>query len=187
MRMEDSKIIELYWSRNESAIGETNIKYGRLLHSIALNILSNHEDSEECVSDTYSKAWSMIPPQMPNSLTAYLGRIVRNLSINRWHQNRAQKRYKGAELLLSELSDCLPTSDNVEKVIEAKELSEMISDWLYTLSQDDRVLFLRRYWFGDSLNKLADECGTTPNKLAGRIYRLRQGLKNILEKEGIFL
>lgn len=181
--MEDLQIIKLYWSRDEAAIKETNTKYGRLLHTIALNILSNYEDSEECVSDTYCNAWNAMPPQKPNSLKAYLGRIVRNLSINRWYEHRAQKRYNGADVLLSELSDCVPSTKNVEKEIEAKELSEVISDWLCTLSQDERVLFLRRYWFGDSVNKLAGECGTTPNKLAGRMYRLRQSLKKAIEKE----
>lgn len=185
--MEDLQIIKLYWLRDEAAIIETNTKYGRLLHTIANNILSDYEDSEECVSDTYCNAWNAIPPQKPNSLASYLGRIVRNLSINRWHEHRAQKRYNGADVLLSELSECVPSINNVEKEIESNELSEVISDWLFTLSQDDRVLFLRRYWFGDSVNKLADECGTTPNKLAGRMYRLRQSLKKALEKEDILL
>jgi RNA polymerase sigma-70 factor (ECF subfamily) len=185
--MEDLQIIKLYWLRDEEAIKETHTKYGRLLHTIALNILLNHEDSEECVSDTYSKAWNAMPPQKPNSLAAYLGRIVRNLSINCWYEHRAQKRCNGADVLLSELSDCVPSTTNVEKEIEINELSEVISDWLCTLSQDDRVLFLRRYWFGDSVNKLAGECGTTPNKLAGRMYRLRQSLKKSLEKEDVLL
>ncbi len=182
--MDDLQIIKLYWSRDEEALKETNTKYGRLLHSIALNILSNHEDSEECVNETYLKAWNAIPPQKPDSLTAYLGRIVRNLSINRWHENRAKKRYDGADALLSELSDCIPSLNSVEREIEAKELTRVISEWLCTLPQDDRVLFLRRYWFGDPINKLARECGTTPAKLSGRMYRLRQRLKDALEREG---
>ena len=103
--MEDWQIIEQYWSRNEAAIQETDKKYGRLLHSITWNILSNTEDSEECVSETYLKAWNSMPPEKPCSLAAYLGRMARNLSINRWHEKRAQKRYNGAEMLLSELSD----------------------------------------------------------------------------------
>ena len=185
--MEDLDIIALYWSRDEAAIRETSKKYGHLLYGIAFNILSNHEDSEECINDTYCKAWNVIPPEKPNSLSAYLGRIVRNTSINLWYKNRAQKRYNGAEVILSELSDCVPANSTVENEIEAKVLSEVISDWLYLQSQDDRVLFMRRYWFGDSLKKLADECGTTPNKLAGRMYRLRQGLKNVFEKEGVML
>ena len=185
--MEDLKIIELYWLRDESAIEETNIKYGRLLHSIAYNILSNYEDSQECTNDTYYKAWDSIPPQKPQYFAAYLGRIVRNFSINLWHKNRAKKRYGGVELLISELSDCIATSDTVEKEIETKEISECINNWLYTLLQDDRVLFLRRYWFGDSLKSLAKESGTSPDKLAGRMYGLRQSLKDALEKEEIFL
>lgn len=185
--MEDMQIIKLYWSRDETAIQETNTKYGRLLHSIAFNILSNHEDSEECVSDTYNKVWDIIPPQEPDSLTAFLGRIVRNLSINRWHKNRSQKRYNGAQVSLSELSECIPVSNNVEETMDAKELSEFISDWLCTLSQDNRVLFLRRYWFGDTLDTLACECNTTPNKLAARMYRLRQNLKTAMEKGGVLL
>ena len=106
--MEDFQIIELYNARIERAIGETDAKYGRMLHSIAMNILSNHWDSEEVVNDTYGKAWNAIPPEKPNFLGAYLGRITRNLSINRWHEQRAKKRYNGAELLLSELGDCVP-------------------------------------------------------------------------------
>ena len=113
--------------------------------------------------------------------------MVRNLSINRWHKNRAQKRYNAAEVLLSELSDCVPASNSVEKAVDKKELSEFISDWLCTLSQENRVLFLRRYWFGDSIKKLAYECNTTQIKLAARMYRLRQNLKTAMEKEGVLL
>ena len=184
--MEDTQIIELYWNRNQLAIKEGSEKYGRMLKGISLSILSNHEDTEECVSDTYMKAWDTIPPQRPNSLSAYLGRITRNLSINRWHERRAKKR-GGDSLLLSELSDCIPSSACVEAEIELGELTEIISKWLCSLSRDERVLFLRRYWFGESLNTLADECLTTPNKLAGRMYRLRERLKLALEREGISL
>lgn len=183
--MEDREIINLYWSRNEAAIGQTHTKYGRLLHSISYNILSNHEDSQECVNDTYQKAWNAMPPQRPDSLTAFLGRIVRNLSINCWHKARAQKRSNGAKELLLELAECVPDKNNVEKVIEARELSEFISDWLCTLSQENRVLFLRRYWYGVPLKRLAHEYGTTPSKLGSRMYRLRQELKVTLEKEGV--
>lgn len=185
--MDDLQIIELYNNRNETAIRETHGRYGRMLHGIAFNILSNHLDSEEIVSDTYVKAWGSIPPQQPNFLGAYLGRITRNLSINRWHKQRAKKRYDSAEVLLSELNDCVPSSDTVEAEIETKELAEVINCWLDTLPPDDRILFLRRYWFGDAVNELAKECATSPNKLAGRLYRLRQSLKKALEMEGISL
>lgn len=185
--MEDSQIINLYWSRDQAAIHETDIKYGRMLETISYNILSNHEDCKECINDTYYNVWNAIPPKRPNSLTAYLGRIVRNLSINRWHQQRAQKRYNGIEVMLSELSDCVPSKDNIETDIETKELAKSISNWISGLAIDDRVLFLRRYWFGDSLNNLAEESKTTPNKLAGRMYRLRQSLKKSLEREDVYL
>ncbi|HKL10384.1 MAG TPA: sigma-70 family RNA polymerase sigma factor [Clostridia bacterium] len=185
--MDDSKIIELYWLRDEAAICETDKKYGRLLHSITLNILSKFEDAEEIVSDTYRKAWNIMPPQRPKFLSAYLGRIARNLSINLWQKNRAQKRYSGVEILISELTDCIPLSLSVEQEIEGRELTETINFWLLSIPADDRVLFIRRYWFGDTLINLAAECGTTPNKLAGRIYRLRKRLRKFLESEGIFI
>lgn len=185
--MEDIKIIELYNARNESAINETDTKYGRMLKGIAMNILSNHWDSEEVVNDTYVRAWNAIPPAKPNYLGAYLGRITRNLSINRWHEQRAKKRNSSAELLISELSDCVPAMQTVETVIETKELAKVIDCWLSTLSTDNRILFLRRYWFGDTVNSLAKECGTSANKLAGRLFRLRQSLKIALEKEGLSL
>jgi len=187
MHMEDIQIIELYNARIETAISETDNKYGRMLYGIALNILSNHWDSEEVVNNTYIKVWNAIPPERPNSLGAYLGRITRNLSINRWHEQRAKKRYNGAEMLLSELSDCVPTAQTVETVIEVRELAQVIDRWLGTLSTDNRVLFLRRYWFGDAVDLLARECETSANKMAGRLYRLRQSLKKALEMEGISL
>lgn len=183
--MEDFQIIELYWSRKEEAIQETDTKYGKLLSYISYNIVSNYEDSEECVNDTYGKAWDSIPPQRPNNLSAYLGRIVRNLSINRWHENHAKKRGSGADILLSELSECIPASQTVEREIEESILIDSIVKWLKGLPKEDRVLFVRRYWYGDSLEVLAGK--TTPNKLAGKLFRLRQKLKMELEREGIWI
>lgn len=185
--MDDLEIIELYWERNERAIKETNTKYERLLYKISYNILSNHEDSQECVNDAYVKAWKSIPPERPRSFTAYLGRIVRNLSIDYWNKNRAQKRYSGGDILLSELQDCIPSSNTVWAEIESKILSEIISNWLYTLPKEDRILFVRRYWYGDSIKELALRTDTTPNKLASHMYRLRYNLKNMLEKEEVLL
>ena len=187
--MDDLQIIELYWLRDEDAISESGAKYGHMLKRISLNILSNHEDSEECVNDTYEKAWNTMPPHHPNCLSAFLGRITRNLSINRWHENHTKKRggAAGADVLLSELSDCIPASQTTEAEIDLSIVTEVIAKWLSSLSQDDRVLFLRRYWFGDTLKALAEESLTTPVKLAGRIYRLRKKLKETLEKEEILL
>ena len=183
--MEDTQIIALFWSRNETAIQAATKKYGRLLHSIAYHILADHEDSEECVNDACFTAWQTIPPQNPVSLTAYLGRLVRNRSINRWQEKHAQKRYAGTEILLSELGECVPSTETVEQETDAHDLSVFISEWLIQQSKDDRVLFLRRYWFGDSVKSLALQCGTAANKLAARLYRLRQNLKNAMENEGI--
>ena len=185
--MDDLKIIELYWERNENAIIETENKYGRLLYKISFNILSNNEDSKECVNDTYIRIWKSVPPERPRSLTAYLGRIIRNISIDYLKQNRAQKRYSGGDLLLSELEDCIPSRNTVWGEIETKALSRLISDWLNTLPKEDRILFVRRYWYGDSVKELASAIGTTPNKLARRMYRLRSNLKDFLEKEEVTL
>lgn len=183
--MEDAQIIALYWERNEAAITESHQKFGEMLQRISFGILENQEDSEECVNDTYQKAWDSIPPQQPLKLAAYLGRITRNLSINRWHEGRARKR--GGGMLLHELSDCIPSPACVETEVEDAFLSEVIGQWLRSLPRDDRVLFLRRYWFGNSLEDLASVCGTTPGKLAGRMFRLRKKLKSTLEKEEIGL
>ena len=182
--MEDKQIIDLYFVRDEAAIAETARKYGRFCSSVALNILSNRGDADECVNDTYLQAWTSIPPQRPDKLGAWLGRVVRNIAINLWNKNHRQKRYAGMEQLLSELEDCIPAMGTVEHVMEEKELAEAIDAWLATLERDDRVLFLRRYWNGEMVNKLAEECGLTPGKLAKRMYRLRQSLRSALERDG---
>ena len=184
--MDDLKIVELYWKRDQSAVSETDIKYGKTLKRISGSILQNPEDSEECVDDTYMKAWDSMPPQRPGKLIAYLGRITRNISINRWHEKHAAKR-GGTDMIITELTDCIPSSKSIETEIEAKELTAVITGWLNVLSREERILFLRRYWFGISLNDLAVECSTTPNKLAGRMFRLRESLKTALEKEGVSL
>lgn len=183
--MEDSQIIALYWQRSEQAISETAQKYGGFCHRIAMNILSRHEDAEECVNDTYHAAWNQIPPARPMSLPAYLGRIVRNISISLFRANQAQKRNRGMEILLSELEDCLPAAENVETAMERKQLGMAISRWLDSLSQTDRVLFVRRYWYGDSVQGLAKETGCSPGQMAQRMRRLRLRLRAALEQEGV--
>ncbi len=179
--MEDSRIIELYWNRNEDAIEETDRQYGGMLTRMAEAILHDRQDSEECVSDTYLQAWNNIPPTRPVKLLAYLGRITRNLALKRYRHNHAQKR--GAPLLLQELSECIPTTHSVEQACDSRWLTAVIDGWLQTLSPEDRVLFVRRYWFGESLDTLANDRATTPNKLAGKLFRLRQKLRTALEKE----
>ncbi len=183
--MDDSGIIELYYAREEQAIKETDIKYGPFCRAIALNILSVREDAEECVNDTWHVAWNRMPPDLPQSLKAFLGRITRNLSISRFRANRAQKRYDGMEILLSELDDCVPDVCGVEEVADANELSELISKWLNGLHVDDSTLFVRRYWYGEAVKDLARKWNCTPNKMAQRMLILRRDLKAFLEKEGV--
>ena len=185
--MEDSQILELYWRRDEAAIGETERKYGALCRGVARNILGVDEDAEECVNDALHQAWNAIPPQRPDRLGAWLGRVTRNLALNLWSRNHTQKRYAGITALLSELEDCVPAPGGVEWELEDQELSAAIDGWLRTLSQENRTLFLRRYWYGVELQALAVERDVSPNRLAQKMYRLRQSLKNALEKEGFSL
>ena len=182
--MEDSKIVELYLKRDESAISESDRKYGRFLSYLAKNILSR-EDAEECVNDTFLTAWNRIPPIIPDSLKAFLGRIVRDLSISKYRANHAAKRYSGMDVLLSELEECLPASDSVDESVERNVLSGIIKDWLSTLPPESRSLFVRRYWYGDSVKELAFESGCSQNTMAQRMFNLRKALKETLEKEGI--
>ncbi len=183
--MEDIQIIDLYWARDEGAIRETDSKYGGFCHRLAMNILHSFQDSEECVSDTYGRCWDTMPPQRPGSLRAYLGTIVRNLSISRYRAFHAQKRFGGAEVLLSELQDCVPAPESVQRTVEAGELSGLISAWLEGLGAEDRALFIRRYWNGDPVKDLAGELGQRPNAVTKRLLRLRESLRRDLEKEGI--
>lgn len=182
--MDDAAIVELYWARNEDAIVQTQQKYGPYCRAIARNILSSPEDAEECVSDTWYNAWNAMPPQRPDSLSAFLGRIVRNLSISRWRREKAQKRYAGLEAQLSELEDCLPAPAGVEEAVEGKELTALLERWLEGLEQEERVLFLRRYWYGVPVKDLAKVRGMGANQMAKRLLRLRKDLKGFLEREG---
>lgn len=182
--MEDAAIVALYWSRDEAAIAETDKKYGPYCRAIAQNILSVREDAEECVSDSYHHAWNAMPPQRPDRLPPFLGRIVRNLSISRWRKERAQKRYAGLESLLSGLEECLPAPQDVERAVEGRELTRRVEVWLESLSRDDRAVFLRRYWYGQEVQALAKAWGVSPNQMAKRLQRLRKSLKRDLEQEG---
>ena len=183
--MEDIQIIDLYWARDEGAIRETDSKYGGFCHRLAMNILHSFQDSEERVSDTYGRCWETMPPQLPGSLRAYLGTIVRNLSISRYRAFHAQKRFGGAEVLLSELADCVPAPESVQRTVEAGELGGIISRWLEGLEAEERALFIRRYWAGEAVKELAGELGQRPNAVTKRLLRLREALRKHLEREGI--
>ncbi len=185
--MEDREIVELYWQRSDRAVQESEKKYGPWCRTIARNIVADPRDAEECVSDTWLRAWNAMPPQRPKLLRPWLGKVVRNLAINRWEKNRAQKRYAGVELLLDELSEAIPSPQTVERTLEARELGELISAWLRDLPAQDRKLFLRRYWNGEALKDLAGPLGESQEQLAQRTFRLRRALKTELERNGVSL
>ena len=185
--MDDTMIIDMYWRRDEEAITQTAQKYGSYCHGISFNILHCREDAEECVNDTYEHAWSSIPPERPCRFKTWLGTVTRNLAINRWKKNRAQKRCDEFSVLLSELDDCVPAGESVEKIAAVKALGEAIDRWLSELSEADRALFLRRYWYGDTVSAIAKSNGLSANALTQRLYRMRCGLKRHLEKEGAII
>ncbi|MBQ2902081.1 MAG: sigma-70 family RNA polymerase sigma factor [Agathobacter sp.] len=186
--MDDSKIIALYFDRSEQAISETAKKYGRYCHYIAFQILHNTEDSEECVNDTYFRAWSVIPPKHPEHLRTFLGKITRNLSLNKWEKQIAQKRGNGqCEQVLEELIECIPSENNVEKIVEDRFILEILNDFLYKLPADKRKIFVCRYWYFSSIKEIAKAYGISESKVTVTLFRTRQMLKEVLEKEGVLL
>ncbi len=185
--MEDPDILALFLERKESAIAETDRKYGAFCRRIANNLLQSREDAEECVSDVYRQAWEELPKKQPANLKAWLGQVTRNLAVNLYHKNHAQKRYNGIEQALDELAEGLPSPKTVERELEDAALEDFLNKWLRSLEKGDRALFLRRYWYGVSLNSLAEEAGLPPSRLAKRMFRLRKNLRAALEKEGFTL
>ena len=183
--MDDSRIIELYFLRNEEALRETEKKYGSFIHITALNITGAPEDAEECANDTYLKLWNSIPPERPVYFKAYIGKLVRNTALSLYRKNKASKRDSSMSVLLSELGDCLPSAVTVEDDFDGKNLSGLISEWLYSLSDENRALFIRRYWYGDSLKELSDKTGKPADKLAVLFFTLRKNLKKELEGKGV--
>lgn len=185
--LNDQQIIHLYLSRTEQAIKETKNKYSSFCRKIAFNILANNEDTDECENDTYLKIWNSIPPNKPASLKAYIGRITRNIAIDLWKKNHTRKRNAGIEILFSELEDVISSTSQTENEYELAELTSVINNWLSTLSRQEQSLFVLRYWQGESVKNISEQWNTSPSKLSGKLFRLRQSLKSTLEKEGIFL
>ena len=183
--MDDLAIVELYHQRNEQAITESDRKYGAFCRSISLRLLVFREDAEECVNDTWHAAWNRMPPDRPQTLGAFFGRITRNLSISRWRREHAKKRYSGIEVLLSELEDCVPAPGTVEEDLNRQQLAQSISAWLDRLTEEDRWIFIRRYWYGNPVKELAADCGERANSLSQRLLRLRRALRTFLEMEGV--
>lgn len=186
--MNDQEIIALFWARQESAISATADKYGRYCHSIAYNILYNHFDTEECVNDTYLGAWNSIPPQKPNNLSAYLGRITRNFALNRYKRNTVAKRGSGeVEVALSELENCIPDDTGIEQITEDALLVSVIDRFLYAQSRTNRNIFIRRYWYLCSIRDIADSYKMSESKVKSLLFCMRNELRKNLEKEGIYL
>lgn len=186
--MEDKQIVSLYWARSEAAISETANKYGKYCSCIAYNILHNAEDCGECVNDTYLMAWQAMPPKRPERLSAFLGKITRNLALNKYERSTAQKRGHGqVPLALDELAECIPANRDLENVVDDILLGEIFNRFLSELQAEARKLFMRRYWYLSPIKEIAADYGISESKVKMVLLRSRNALKLILEKEGIVL
>lgn len=184
--MEDSQIIDLYWSRDEQALPESDRKYGRLCRTVAYNILHNNEDAEECVNDTWLRAWNAMPPGRPGVLSAFFSRITRNLSLDRYKAAHAEKRGGGQlPAVLEELDGCIPAGDSVEEELALRELSRLLDGFLRQLPEKECCIFLRRYWYVDSVRDIARRYGMPEGSVKSQLSRTRQKLKKALEREGV--
>lgn len=186
--MKDTDIIDLYWARKEQAITESEKSYGRYCHSIAFRVLHDKEDADECVNDTWLRAWNAIPPKRPGRLELFLGTITRNLALDKWKRNNAMKRGSGEmEVALEELVECLPAGSTTEDVVVAAELEKAINRFLHTLPEKDCNVFLRRYWYVEEYADIAKRYDMKLNTVKTSLFRTREKLKTFLEKEGIVL
>lgn len=185
--MQDAELISLFKARDERAIAITREKYGALMFGVAKNILKNNEDAEECVSDALLSVWQSIPPNSPKSLRAYAASITKHIALDEHRMRTAKKRGPVIFEPLDELNECIPSAASVENSIEGAELSAAISRWLKGLEPEKRALFVRRYWYGDTLEELSAKLGVHPRRLSKRLCTLRAGLKKYLENEGEYL
>lgn len=183
--MEDSKIIELFFERSERAIVELSEKYGSVCMKIAFNVLGSREDSEECVNDSYLGMWNAIPPEKPNPLLAYLLRIVKNLSIKRSQYNSAQKRSNIFTACFDDFDWCISDGDLTESEFDARQISCYIDEFLDSINQTNRMLFVRRYWYMDSFEDIAATAGMNEAAVRKRLSRIRADLKNFLKERGV--
>ena len=185
--MEDEKIIALFFQRSEQAIQALDEKYGPRCHQVSYNILNDRQDAEECVNDAYFGAWNAIPPAKPNPLLTYLLKIVRNLSCKRYWQKGAAKRNSNYTIALQEIEACLADRNTVEDAIEARELARILETFLDTLSGENRVIFLRRYWFSDSYQDIAQRVALPEKTVSVRLTRTRQRMRQYLMERGVLL
>ena len=183
--MEDSRIIELFWERAEDAISETDRKYGKYCYAIAYNILHSDPDSEECVNDTYLRAWETMPPQKPNALSAYLGRITRNLALNRLSYKTREKRAEGYVAVLDEVSEMLPDTSTMPEEADDVALREAINTFLRSLDANTRIVFVRRYWYNSAISEIAADYSIPVGTVKSTLSRTRKRFRDHLAKEGI--
>ena len=185
--MEDNKIVDLYFERSEEAIVQTQEKYGKYCYSIAYSILNSEPDSEECVNDTYNSAWNSIPPHRPSRLSTFLGKITRNVALNRYYHNRALKRSTNIEVAIDELGDVLIKDNEFDSVADETVLKDTINRFLSSLSKENRIIFVRRYWYLDSIRDISDLCGISESNVKAKLLRTRSKFKLFLESEGIHI
>ncbi len=185
--MEDEKIVELFFARSEQGIQELNNKYGKICHKLSYNILNNRQDAEECVNDAYLGAWKAIPPTMPNPLQAYICKIVRNISLKLYYRKEAAKRSSTYTIAMEEIEACIADPNTVEAEIEDGELARIIESFLDTLTVENRVIFMRRYWFSDSCKDIAEFVGLTEKNISVRLTRIRQKMKEYLAEREVFV
>lgn len=187
-KLTDSEIIGLYFDRNENAIKQSQEKYGGYCYAIAYNILDSKEDSEECVNETWLRAWNSIPPKKPSKLSSFFGKISRNIALDKYKSDNRQKRGKGEmTAILDELEGCIPDSTATEETVEMKILEDILQDFLKTLSRQDRAIFLSRYWFAMPLKEISRKYSLKESTVKSSLFRSRGKLKNLLEKEEIML
>ena len=183
--MEDRQIVDLYWARSESAITETDKKYGRYCHYIAYQILSDDLDAEEIVNDTYLKTWNTVPPSYPDPLKTYVGMISNQLALNRYDEKTAAKRGGGKmPLIFHELDECLADEEESIDIAEAVVLRDLLNRFIWSLPKKTRNIFVRRYWYASSLAEIAEEYGMKESAVAMLMFRTRQKLREFLQKEG---
>ena len=186
--MDDDQIVELYLQRNENAIAETAKKYGPRLRETAYRILNDRETAEECEYDAYYKTWNLIPPHEPRSyLFSFVGKIVRHLALDICRRNQRQKRYALYCELTEEMQECIPAKEDTESEVDARILSSLIDSFLEHCAEDRRNVFVRRYWYFDSVAQIAETCGFTQSKVKAILFRMRADLKKYLEKGGYII
>ena len=185
--MEDSQIIALLFERSERAIDELEKKYGKAVMKTATNILRSRRDAEECANDTWLAVWDSIPPHRPDPLASYVCRIARNTAVSKLRSETAQKRNGSLDLVLDELEDCIPSAADVEADYDYKETVEAVNRFLAALDYDDRFLFVRRYWYADSVREIAAAMHQKESRVSLRLFRLREKLRKTLIKEGLLV